>query len=265
MATILPGVSLQFGFWRLFQMVVNGLPANTQTLMIEGQDSTSTLWRGVSTDRAQGGVDAIEAMTVQTSNFAAEFGKTGGGLINMTMKSGTNKYHGSLYDYFANEFLNAGTPFTDYAWNTNAAQYYKSGQHVRNTVRRQDFGGTIGGPIKIPKIYDGHDKSFFFFNWEQFRQTSGTANGVATVPTAAFRNGDFTNSRCTSYNPALPTPCTVGVLTQAITKNGVTTTNPAVDGLGNTVLYGGVYDPKSYVVAPNASRPARSFRTNRCR
>src|SRR5260221_7464357 len=102
MTVLLPGVQFT-PLGGVSSLVVNGLPANGQSYFIEGQDATPNLWRGVSTDRSQGGVDAIESVSVQTSNFAAEFGKTGGAAINYTMKSGTNTYHGSAYDYLVNE------------------------------------------------------------------------------------------------------------------------------------------------------------------
>ena len=203
MAVLLPGVNFDAGGFDT--LVVNGLPANTQTWMIEGQDATPTLWRGVTYDRGQGGVDAIEAMTVQTSNFAAEFGKAGGAAINFAMKSGTNAFHGSVYDYYVNEFLHSGTPNTDYADLTGAAAArfaYKSGQHQRNTQRRNDYGFTVGGPIAIPKVYNGHDKSFFFFNFEQFRENQGIGTGLATVPTLQYRDGNFTSAGCNDYDTA---------------------------------------------------------------
>ena len=77
------------------------------------------------------------------------------------MKSGTNQYHGSGYDYFQNTALNAGLPFTN---NGN-------GGLVKNPLNRNDYGFTLGGPVRIPKLYNGKDKTFFFFNFEQFRQT----------------------------------------------------------------------------------------------
>ena len=67
----------------------------------------------------------------------------------------------------------------------------KDGQHVRNPLRQNDYGFTFGGPIKIPKIYNGHDKTFFFFSFEQFRQSSVTSNTVGIVPTAAQRSWEF--------------------------------------------------------------------------
>ena len=86
---------------------------------------------------------------VQTSNFAAEYGQAGSGLFNVTMRSGTNQFHGSGYDYFVNEALNAGWPNTDNG----------RGQLSRNRERRNDWGFSFGGPVKA-KIYDGKDKTF---------------------------------------------------------------------------------------------------------
>ena len=106
------------------------------------------------------------------------------------MRSGTNQYHGSVYDYAANEFLNAGIPYT----NAGLTNSQKSGQLVRPRARRHDYGFTIGGPIRIPKVYNGTDKSFFFFNWEEFRETQVINNISQTVPVAAYRNGDFSSA-----------------------------------------------------------------------
>ncbi len=80
-----------------------------------------------------------------------------------------------------NEALNAGQPFTD---NGN-------GGLVRPKSRQNDFGGSFGGPVWIPKIYDGHNRTFFFFNYEMYRDRVATNNGFETVPTAAYRNGDL--------------------------------------------------------------------------
>ena len=90
---------------------INGMPSSTQSIRIEGQDSTSGFWKQINSQN-QTGVDAIQEVAIQTSNFAAEFGQAGGGYINYTMKSGTNQYHGSAFDYTANEAFNAGTPLT---------------------------------------------------------------------------------------------------------------------------------------------------------
>src|ERR671937_145270 len=91
---------------------INGTPANSQSFRIEGQDASNTGTPGVP-QQNQPSVDAIQETAIQTSNFAAEYGQVGGGLFNVTMRSGSNQFHGSAYDYFVNEVLNAGNPFTN--------------------------------------------------------------------------------------------------------------------------------------------------------
>ncbi len=167
-------------------MRINGLPSSSQTINIEGQDASNGFWKQI-TQINQAGADAIQEVTIQTSNYAAEYGQAGGGYFNYTMKSGTNALHGSGYDYFVNTFLNAGLPFTD-AGTINPA---KEGQLIRNPIHQNDYGFTLGGPIDIPKVYNGHDKTFFFFSFEQFRQTNFTTNTQSFVPTDAERSGNF--------------------------------------------------------------------------
>jgi len=203
---------------------VNGMPANTQSIRIEGQDATNGFHRQFNQGN-QASLEAIQEVTVQTSNYAAEYGQAGGGYFNYTMKSGTNALHGSAYDYFVNEVLNAGTPFT-------ARSGARSNEHLRNTQRRNDYGFLLGGPIVIPKIYNGHDKSFFFFNFEQFREAQTITTGLDTVPTLAYRQGDFGAAQ-------------LGRLTIA--------GQPATDALGNAVFQNGVYDPATQQVAPDGS------------
>src|SRR5690348_12305428 len=165
---------------------INGMPSSSQSINIEGQDATNGFSK-MRNQVNQAGVEAIQEVAIQTSNFAAEYGQAGGGYFNYTMKSGSNQLHGSGYDYFVNEAMNAGSPFTD----AGAISPNKAGQLVRNPLRQNDYGFTLGGPIKIPKIYDGHDRTFFFFSFEQFRQSAFTSNTVGIVPTSAQRNGDF--------------------------------------------------------------------------
>src|SRR5262249_43085793 len=106
LAQMVPGAV----FSSVSNMVVNGMPNNSEKVRIDGQDAT-TMFNLAFTSHIQPSADAVQEVTVQTSNYAAEFGQTGGGLFNVTMKSGTNNYHGSVYDYYINEFLNAGQPY----------------------------------------------------------------------------------------------------------------------------------------------------------
>jgi len=186
---------------------INGSPSNTQTMRVEGQDSTNGWF--LQQSETQPSVDAIQELSVQTSNYAAEFGQAGGGLFNATMKSGTNQFHGSAYEYFVNEALNAGTPFTNDG----------KGHLLRPRQRRSDYGFTVGGPIVLPKLYNGHDKAFFFFNFEQFRETVITNTVSTTVPTQAYRDGNFG---------------------QALTGR-----NLGTDPLGRSILENTVYNPGS--------------------
>ncbi len=185
---------------------INGMPSSSQSINIEGQDATNGFSK-MRNQVNQAGVESIQEVAIQTSNFAAEYGQAGGGYFNYTMKSGTNQLHGSGYDYFVNEALNAGSPFTD----AGAINPNKAGQLVRNPLRQNDYGFTLGGPVKIPKIYDGHDRTFFFFSFEQFRQSAFTTNTQAIVPTLAQRNGDFSAAMkgqpCNGPDPAGQTVC----------------------------------------------------------
>lgn len=159
---------------------INGAPTNTQIILVEGQDATNPIGQGL-VQQNQPGADSIQEWTVQTSNYAAEFGQSGGGIMNVTMKSGTNQFHGSAYLYMVNEFLNAGQPFTNDG----------NGHLLRPKTRRNDYGMTLGGPVWIPKLYDGRNRTFFFWNWEQYKLGTNIIPTAISLPTDAYRQGDF--------------------------------------------------------------------------
>ena len=215
---------------------VNGLPANTQSIRIEGQDATNGQHREFNQVN-QASLDAIQEVTVQVSNYAAEFGQAGGGYFNYTMKSGTNEFHGSAYDYYVNEFLNAGKPFTD----AGVSNSLKAGQHQRDAQRRNNYGVTFGGPVKLGKLYNGHDRTFFFFNFEQFRENQTITSGLTTVPTMAYRQGDF--------GAALVKPLTIGG-------------QPAIDSLGRPLIQNEIFDPTTTRTAADGSSVRDPFPNN---
>ena len=97
--------------------------------------------------------------------------------------------------------MNAGLPFTDRCTQDGAyCTATADRQHIRNRVRRNDYGFTFGGPVRIPKLYDGRNKTFFFVNFEQFRQDNvNVKRQSTTVPTLAYRTGDFSTALCNSY------------------------------------------------------------------
>jgi hypothetical protein len=148
---------------------------------------------GSSFDEAAPSVEAISEFKVLTSSMPAMYGRTTAAVETFTTKSGTNVFHGTAYDILQNEDLNANSWFN----NAFAAQCPPGpgnagcrSQYTRSPDKKNDYGVNLGGPVLIPKLYSGRNRSFFFFNWEQYNQHLG---GVATsiVPTAAQRTGDF--------------------------------------------------------------------------
>jgi hypothetical protein len=137
-------------------------------------------------------VDALQEFKVQTAGYSAENGRQPGGQIELTSRSGSNNTHGTLYDYFRNEALDAN------AWTANF------GGIPRQPHRQNDFGGTIGGPFRIPKLYNGKDSTFYFVSYEGLRLTIPNTVDAATVPTEAFRQ--FASPTLQPFLNALPLP-----------------------------------------------------------
>ena len=130
-------------------------------------------------------VDAIEEFKVQTNGYSAEFGRAGGGIVNLTLKSGTNRFHGTAYEFFRNEKL-------------DARNFFVPGKTP--PFKRNDYGFTVGGPVI-------KDKMFFFFAWEKLeRRESSTFNN--TIPTVAMRAGDFSGLSTIIYDPTTYDPAT---------------------------------------------------------
>ncbi len=131
--------------------------------------------------------DSLQEFKVQTNTLPPEYGGLAGGVINFTTKSGGNRLHGNAWEYLRNKVLNANT----FLGNRGGLE--------RPPFTQNQFGFNLGGPIYIPHVYDGHDKAFFFVNWEGFRLRQGTTY-TETVPTLAERNGDFSGLP-TIYDP----------------------------------------------------------------
>ncbi len=162
--------------------------------------------------------EAVEEFKVQQSNFSTEYGFSGGSIVNMNIQSGTNKFHGEVYDFIRNTITDANNWFND-----------ESGIPIP-PVHRHDFGGTIGGPII-------KNKTFFFFDWDGTLQSS-MSTYLAGVPSAAERTGDF-SELCGGDGPNGPAPGAAFV-------NGVCN-NPA----------GQLYDPYSGVYSSTDGGPVR--------
>ena len=192
--------------------VINGTPNNSLTTRLDGATMNPTSSRlGGATMETQSSTEAVQEVAILTSSFAPEYGAGGGAVVNVITKSGTNALHGTGYDYLVNRALNAAQPYTG----------------LKNAIHQNDFGFTVGGPVWIPKIYNGTNKTFFFFNFEEFLQNLVNTTTPGTVPTAAYRNGDF-SSLITTENRLVTT------------ASGAYT-----DPLGRTIQSGTIFDPSS--------------------
>jgi len=145
--------------------------------------------------------DTVSQVKVQTNSSTAEFGRTSGGVLNMVTKSGTNEFHGSAFEFFRNEKLDAANFFT----NRSAKQPIPGRNDFRGPLRFNQFGVTAGGPLVIPKLYDGRNRTFFFVGWEGAHTRTANYNSAVTPPTA-LRSGDFTRSPFPIYDHATSHP-----------------------------------------------------------
>src|SRR3954447_5652134 len=175
---------------------INGGVASTVEFLLDGAPN-NTIYNGVSTVANVPSVDAVQEFKVMTSTYDAQYGHTGGGAINISLKSGTNSFHGSGYEYLKRAQFNAAT-FSD---NAHGNPSPASGL--------DQYGFTIGGPVRVPKVYRGRDRTFFFFAWEKYHEDQEyPSEKVASVPTEAQRQGDFSATRdnqgraITIYDPA---------------------------------------------------------------
>jgi hypothetical protein len=126
--------------------------------------------------------DAVQEFQAITSGLGAEYSRTGGAVFSVVLKSGTNAFHGDAYEFLRNDATNARNPFTSI---DTQGKLIKDRQ-----LRFNNFGATLGGPVTIPKIYSGKDKTFFFFSYDK-TILHLLGNQTFTVPTARMRNGDF--------------------------------------------------------------------------
>ena len=191
-----------------FSGSINGGQLFSHEILIDGVTIGRYDLSGGSLDEFSPGTDSIAEFKVQTSNYSAEYGETGGGIANFSYKSGTNDFHGSLFEYNKNPVFNAAGVLVD----TFGGQ--------KNNEKENNFGGTLGGPIR-------RDHTFFFFNYEGDRFRSFAFAGKMTLPTAAMKSGDFSSWLGTQDfcgpDPKNPQPC--------------------FDALGRPVFKNEIYDP----------------------
>ena len=148
---------------------MNGSRANATNYVLDGANNNDHYSNA---PNPMPNPDALQEFSVQTNNFGAEFGRQSGGIVNAVTKSGTNSVHGSAFEYLRNQSVNA----------TNFFAPVVNGKKQLDGLKRNQYGAsTLGGPVWLPKVYDGHDKTFFFFSYQ------GTAAAAGADPVADHR------------------------------------------------------------------------------
>src|SRR6266436_957118 len=176
-------------------------------------------------------IDAIDQFKVQSSTYSAEVGGAPGGQVNLTTRSGTNLFHGTAWEFNRNDAFTA----------LNGFQPRFPGVKPPRLNRNQ-YGANLGGPVWIPKVYNGKNNTFFFFNWESGRQVAGSFGGQALVPPAAFRTGNFSSSSAVIIDPSTGAPFPGNIIPAS-----------RIAGFASKFLSG-------FVPAPNTSEPGINYR-----
>ena len=158
---------------------INGQSNRSNMFLLDGVNNYGGL---TDTNTVQPTIDDVLEFKVQSHNDEAQFGQVLGGIVNLVTKSGTNAYHGSLWEFFRNNALDANNYF-----------------NPKTDLKQNQFGGAIGGPVILPH-YNGHDRTFFYGSYEGFRRR-GSASQLYVTPTDAQLNGDFSAVDAQIYNP----------------------------------------------------------------
>jgi len=214
-----PGV-----FGNRWENNINGAPFFTRETLVDGA-STTTGVQGMSV-LISTSMEAVQEMKVQTSGISAEFGRTQSGVYNYVLKSGSNDIHGSAYGSLRNEALNSNS----------TANKVRGAPRPRD--RKQNYAFSFGGPVVIPKVYDGHDKTFFYATLERYRDVNlGFGSPNRTAPQPEWYDGDLSRL-----------------------LGGPTGQQ---DALGRDVLRGAIYDPATFRQLPNGRWVGDPFPNNR--
>ena len=221
-------------------LAINGMRQSQNNWTVDGADNVD---RGSNiTIQQYPSIDAIEEIKIVRSAYSSEFGRAGGGQISVITKSGTRDLHGSVYEFWRNDKLNANNFFN----NLNNIR--------RPPLRYNDFGYTAGGPVYIPRVYDGRNKTFFFFSEEFRRVINYNANNVQ-VPTLDERQGIFANPVCTALSADFST-CTdtgtritnISPLAQAYVKDIFSKLPAPTNGNNLLVPLRGVFNARQEII-----------------
>ncbi|MBL8230081.1 MAG: TonB-dependent receptor [Bryobacterales bacterium] len=166
------------------QIRINGGPAYGNQFFLDGSVNSAPVHNEIAVVPM---TDVVQEFRVETNALKAEYGQTSGGVINVVTKSGTNEMHGSLYEFFRNDALDARNAFS--------TQPDPRTGRIKQVLRYNQFGGSVGGPVLIPKLYNGRNRTFFFAGYEQWRWVSSGSPRFGSVAIPEWREGNFANLR----------------------------------------------------------------------
>ncbi len=195
------------------QFTTDGNPLYSNEYTIDGVPDTFSNGGNIPLIAFQLPSSAVSEFKVQTSSFDAGMGHTTGALLNVISKSGTNQYHGELHEWLINSALDASTFFQNASG--GAKPVYQDNR----------YGASLGGPVSVPKLYNGRNKTFFFYAWEANQWGKPTAN-IGTVPAAAEKDGNFSallalGSSYQIYDPTSTKPAAGGRFTRQPLKDNI--------------------------------------------
>lgn len=175
------------------EVSLNGARPDSISYMVDGVQDNDAFFSGSSNVPSE---FALQEVKVQTGLYSAEYGE-GSGQVNVAVKSGSNQWHGQAYDYFQNDALQPRSPLQKTLNNLGGTDV-----PLRLPFKQNQFGGTLGGPVRIPWLYNGQNRSFWFFAYDGGRRSfvNGTQNAIF-VPTVAERGGDFSDWPFQLYDP----------------------------------------------------------------
>jgi carboxypeptidase family protein len=245
---LVPGASDSGNADQIFPGATAPIGTNVMTFQINGNRREENNWQVDGADNVDRGsnltllsfpsIDAISEFRVVRGVYDAESGRSAGAQVNVITRSGTSDLHGGLYEFFRNDDLNANSFFNKVTTPVTA----------RSKLRYNDFGGTVGGPVWIPKVYEQRNKTFFFVS-EEARRIVTYSNPTATVPYAGMTNGQFNHVVCTQWANSNGSPGTCQAYGTSIPSTSI-----------NPIAAAYVKDLFSKFPTPNAPTATNPFR-----
>lgn len=231
-----------FGMGTNLPFVAGGGRFSTNDVMLDGIDNNTSVNAnniGRNGINYTPSVDAVQEFKVKTNNYSAEFGRSAGAIISATVKSGGNTLQGSAWNFLRNEKLDANNFFSN------------AGGIPRQPFKQNQFGFTLGGPVYVPKAYDGRNRTFFFTDYEGLRRRTSASSSILDIPPMDYRTGNFSRYRAPIYD----------VNSRRIGPNGQVVSTPLPNNvLPQSYLHPGAVATLGLLPEPNFGAPGADTR-----